>query len=325
MGESRTVFRVLTGKPKGKRPLGRPRRRLEDDIRMDLKEIGYNEVDRIELAQDKWSTFVNVTMSFQAPKALDSLFDSLKSYNSLFDSPKSYSSLFDPPKSYSSLFDSPKSYSSLFDSPKSYSSLFDSPKSYSSLFDSPKSYSSLFDSPKSYSSLFDSPKSYISFFDSPKSYSSLFDSPKSYSSLFDSPKSYSSLFDSPKSYISLFDSPKSYSSLEANSDGAAKICAIAWAPNNVKLAVCTSDRVISLFDDSGEKKDKFSTKPVDPKVQKSRFLCNVCEAASTVDQHSCMSSKTCNCYSIHTSQAPGRHQILVGGCSTLAFTLHPHF
>nr|CAD7263275.1 unnamed protein product [Timema shepardi] len=55
-------------------------------------------------------------------------------------------------------------------------------------------------------------------------------------------------------------------------DGAAKICAIAWAPNNVKLAVCTSDRVISLFDDSGEKKDKFSTKPVDPKYGKRSYI-----------------------------------------------------
>jgi hypothetical protein len=46
----------------------------------------------------------------------------------------------------------------------------------------------------------------------------------------------------------------------------AKIAAIAWAPNNVKLAICTSDRIIHLFDEMGEKKDKFSTKPVEPKV-----------------------------------------------------------
>jgi intraflagellar transport protein 172 len=46
----------------------------------------------------------------------------------------------------------------------------------------------------------------------------------------------------------------------------AKISAIAWAPNNAKLAVCTSDRIIHLFDEVGEKKDKFSTKPVEAKV-----------------------------------------------------------
>jgi hypothetical protein len=46
----------------------------------------------------------------------------------------------------------------------------------------------------------------------------------------------------------------------------AKIAAIAWAPNNIKLAICTSDRIIHLFDEMGEKKDKFSTKPVEPKV-----------------------------------------------------------
>ena len=49
-------------------------------------------------------------------------------------------------------------------------------------------------------------------------------------------------------------------------DGAAKVVCIAWAPNNVKFAVATADRVIVLFDEAGEKKDKFSTKPADPKV-----------------------------------------------------------
>jgi intraflagellar transport protein 172 len=52
----------------------------------------------------------------------------------------------------------------------------------------------------------------------------------------------------------------------------AKIAAIAWAPNNLKLAVCTSDRVIHLFDEMGEKKDKFSTKPIEPKVKPSSIL-----------------------------------------------------
>jgi len=49
-------------------------------------------------------------------------------------------------------------------------------------------------------------------------------------------------------------------------DGAAKICSLAWSPNNLKLAVCTSDRVILLFDEQGEKRDKFSLKPADNKV-----------------------------------------------------------
>jgi intraflagellar transport protein 172 len=52
----------------------------------------------------------------------------------------------------------------------------------------------------------------------------------------------------------------------------AKIAAIAWAPNNLKLAICTFDRIIHLFDEMGEKKDKFSTKPVEPKVNLSCIL-----------------------------------------------------
>jgi hypothetical protein len=52
----------------------------------------------------------------------------------------------------------------------------------------------------------------------------------------------------------------------------AKIAAIAWAPNNLKLAICTFDRIIHLFDEMGEKKDKFSTKPVEPKVNPSNIL-----------------------------------------------------
>ncbi len=54
-------------------------------------------------------------------------------------------------------------------------------------------------------------------------------------------------------------------------DGAAKITAVAWSPNNMKLAVCTSDRVIILFDDTGEKRDKFSTKPADAKYGKRSY------------------------------------------------------
>ena len=53
MGEERGLYRVLVGKPEGKRPLGRPRRRWEDSIKMDLQEVGCEGMDGIELAQDR--------------------------------------------------------------------------------------------------------------------------------------------------------------------------------------------------------------------------------------------------------------------------------
>jgi hypothetical protein len=53
MGEERNVYRVLMGKPEGKRPLERPRRRWEDRIRMDLREIGWGSIDWIQLAQNR--------------------------------------------------------------------------------------------------------------------------------------------------------------------------------------------------------------------------------------------------------------------------------
>ena len=53
MGQGRGVYRVLVGKPEGKRPLGRPRRRWENNIKMDLYEVGRGCVDWIELAQDR--------------------------------------------------------------------------------------------------------------------------------------------------------------------------------------------------------------------------------------------------------------------------------
>jgi hypothetical protein len=60
-GEGRGVYRVRVGKPKGKRSLGRPRRRWEDNIRMDLKEVGLGYEDWIRLAQDRdrWRTLVS--------------------------------------------------------------------------------------------------------------------------------------------------------------------------------------------------------------------------------------------------------------------------
>jgi len=57
------------GKPEGKRPLGRPRRRWEDNIKMDLQEVGCWGIDRIELAQDRnrWPALVNAVMSLRVP------------------------------------------------------------------------------------------------------------------------------------------------------------------------------------------------------------------------------------------------------------------
>jgi hypothetical protein len=69
MGEGRGAYRVLVGWPKGKRPLGRPRRRWEDTIKMDLREIGIDGANWIRLAQDRvqWQAFVNMVMNPQVP------------------------------------------------------------------------------------------------------------------------------------------------------------------------------------------------------------------------------------------------------------------
>jgi len=70
MGEGRAVYRVLVGKPEGKRPLGRPRRRWEDKIKMDLQEVGGGCGDWMELAQDKdrWRALVSTVMNLRIPK-----------------------------------------------------------------------------------------------------------------------------------------------------------------------------------------------------------------------------------------------------------------
>jgi hypothetical protein len=69
MGEKRNVYRLLVRKPEGKRPLGRPRCRWMDNIKMDLLEIGLNVVDWISLAQDryKWRALVSSVMKLRVP------------------------------------------------------------------------------------------------------------------------------------------------------------------------------------------------------------------------------------------------------------------
>ena len=69
MGEERGVYMVLVGKPEGKRPLGRPRRRRVDNIRNDLQEVGCGYVDWIGLAQDtdRWRTLVSAVMNLRVP------------------------------------------------------------------------------------------------------------------------------------------------------------------------------------------------------------------------------------------------------------------
>jgi hypothetical protein len=69
MGEVRGAYNILVWKPEGKRPLRRPRHRWEDNIKLDLREIGFGDVDRIHLAQDRgrWRALVNTVMSLRVP------------------------------------------------------------------------------------------------------------------------------------------------------------------------------------------------------------------------------------------------------------------
>jgi hypothetical protein len=69
MGEKRNAYRILMGKPEGKRILGRPRRRWAGNIKMNLREIGWDGIDWINLAQDRdrWRTLVNTVMNLWVP------------------------------------------------------------------------------------------------------------------------------------------------------------------------------------------------------------------------------------------------------------------
>jgi len=69
MGDERGMYKVLVGKPEGRRPLGRPRRRWVNNIRMNLQEVGCGYMDWIGLAQDRdrWWTLVNVVMNLRVP------------------------------------------------------------------------------------------------------------------------------------------------------------------------------------------------------------------------------------------------------------------
>jgi len=69
MGERRGVYRILVGKPEGIKPLGRPRRRWEDNIKMDIQGVGCVGMDYVELSQDRdrWRAPGNVAMNFRVP------------------------------------------------------------------------------------------------------------------------------------------------------------------------------------------------------------------------------------------------------------------
>jgi hypothetical protein len=69
MVEKRNAYKILVGKLEGKRPLGRPRRKWVDNIKMDIREIGWNVMDWIDLAQDRdqWRALVNTVINLSVP------------------------------------------------------------------------------------------------------------------------------------------------------------------------------------------------------------------------------------------------------------------
>jgi hypothetical protein len=80
MGEGRGMYRVLVGKPEGKRPLGRPKHRWEDNIKMDLQEVGWGSMDSIEVAKgrDRWQALVNAVMNLWVPQIMGNFLTSCK-------------------------------------------------------------------------------------------------------------------------------------------------------------------------------------------------------------------------------------------------------
>jgi hypothetical protein len=74
MGDKRNAYRILVGKPEGKRPLERPRCRWVDNIKMDLREVGWDDMDWIDLSQDRnqLRTLVNTVMNLRVPYTLGS-------------------------------------------------------------------------------------------------------------------------------------------------------------------------------------------------------------------------------------------------------------
>jgi hypothetical protein len=69
MGEVRGAYKILVGRPEVRRPLGRPRRRWDDNIKIDLREIGFGDMDWIHLAQDtdRWRALANTVMNLRVP------------------------------------------------------------------------------------------------------------------------------------------------------------------------------------------------------------------------------------------------------------------
>jgi hypothetical protein len=69
MGERRDAYKILVGRPEGRRPLGRPRHRWENNIKMDLQEVGWDCMDWIDMAQDRdrWWALVNAVMNLRVP------------------------------------------------------------------------------------------------------------------------------------------------------------------------------------------------------------------------------------------------------------------
>jgi hypothetical protein len=69
MGEGRGAYRILVGRPEGRRPLGRPRPRWEDNVKMNLQEVEWKGVDWIDMAQDRdrWRAVVNAVMNLRVP------------------------------------------------------------------------------------------------------------------------------------------------------------------------------------------------------------------------------------------------------------------